>query len=385
MIKKTILYLLIFLSSFQLTAQDFENLNFGTDSTLDIISWNIEWFPKNGQTTITNVKNIIKALDVEVIAVQEIDSKSSFQQLLNDLEDYSGYYLNGDYQSLAYIYKTSDIQVEGNYEIFTNDSRQFPRAPLVLEITFRAQKYTIINNHLKCCGDGSLNPYDDWDEETRRLDACNMLGEYIEQYLENERVIVVGDMNDVLTDRAVDNVFSTFINNESHYLFTDMVIAEGSSSGWSYPNWPSHLDHIVITNELFETYNHNASSCEIIKLEEHFYGGYDEYDSKVSDHRPVGLKLYAPAQTGINDQASTLMFRNYPNPFTWSTVFSFPSSQNSRIDIYDSKGHKIDSINIPKGQTSVQWNAQLNVAGVYHAKLMEGDKEKAASTLVLVK
>ena len=42
--------LIIFISTAFL--QDFDELFFGTDDALDIMTWNIEWFPKNGQITI---------------------------------------------------------------------------------------------------------------------------------------------------------------------------------------------------------------------------------------------------------------------------------------------------------------------------------------------
>ncbi|NOR88242.1 MAG: hypothetical protein GQ527_11585, partial [Bacteroidales bacterium] len=129
--KKTLLYLFILMSSLPLYAQDFNDLVFGSDSTLDVVSWNIEWFPKNGQSTINDVKAIVLALDAEILAVQEIDNKSSFQSLINELDGYEGYYINDEYQGLAYLYKSSEIQIESNYEIYTNDWRQFPRAPLV--------------------------------------------------------------------------------------------------------------------------------------------------------------------------------------------------------------------------------------------------------------
>lgn len=47
---------------FQAQSQKLENLTFGTDSTLDIVTWNIEWFPKNGNATTDSVKKIINAL-----------------------------------------------------------------------------------------------------------------------------------------------------------------------------------------------------------------------------------------------------------------------------------------------------------------------------------
>ncbi len=384
--KKLILAIIVFSSIWNAQAQEFSDLSFGSDSTLDIVSWNIEWFPKSGQTTVNNVKAIIEAMDAEIIAVQEIDSKSSFQQLLNGLDGYSGYYLNGDYQSLAYIYKSSEIQIINNYEIYIYDWREFPRSPLVLEILYRNKKYILINNHLKCCGDEIMDPYDDWDEETRRYDACNMLDDYIEENLSNERVLVMGDLNDELTDRPVDNVFAAFLNDENHYLFADMEIAEGSSSGWSFPNWPSHLDHILITNELFEIYNNPSSSCEVIKLEEYFYGGFTEYDEKVSDHRPVGIKLKTNEQTGLEETENIHRLTNYPNPFTHQTTISFtPASQNTKIEIYNINGQIIDHYFVSIGQSSYVWNRKSEAEGVYYIKLKVENKTKAVKKMVIMK
>ena len=85
-----------------------------------------------------------------------------------------------------------------------------------------------------------------------------------------------------------------FINDPSNYLFTDMQIAQGSSLDWSFPNWPSHLDHILITNELFDEFNNNNSEILTIKIDNYLDGGFNQYDQNISDHRPVGLKLYFP-------------------------------------------------------------------------------------------
>ena len=66
-----------------------------------------------------------------------------------------------------------------------------------------------------------------------------------------------------------------------------MEIAQGSNSDWSYPNWPSHLDHILITNELFDMFDY----IETIRIDHFMDGGFNEYDQYVSDHRPVALKI----------------------------------------------------------------------------------------------
>ena len=69
----------------------------------------------------------------------------------------------------------------------------------------------------------------------------------------------------------------------------DIEIANGSSSDWSYPTWPSHLDHILITNELFDELDN--SDIQTINIDEYLDGGWNEYDQNISDNRPVALKL----------------------------------------------------------------------------------------------
>ena len=81
-----------------------------------------------------------------------------------------------------------------------------------------------------------------------------------------------------------------FLDDSENYLFTDMQIAEGSSLDWSYPSWPSHLDHILISNELFEDFQNLNSLVSVIKIDD-YMGGWNNYDNNVSDHRPIGIKL----------------------------------------------------------------------------------------------
>ena len=72
----------IFLFSTIIPAQDFGELEFGTDSTFEIMTWNIEWFPKNGQSTVDYVTEIIQALDIDLLAIQEVDNTEFFDQMI---------------------------------------------------------------------------------------------------------------------------------------------------------------------------------------------------------------------------------------------------------------------------------------------------------------
>lgn len=278
----------------------FQSLNFGTDQTFEIVTWNIEHFPKNLSVTVEYAAQIIRGLSAEIYALQEIESNSYFEDLIetlnnNDNENtWSSYRATSAsyYVNLAYIYKTNIIQISDIYEIYASYdySREFPRRPLMMEMQWNGTDVYVINNHLKAMGDGYLDLGDEWDEETRRYDACNLLDEYISQNLPDENVIVLGDMNDELTDSPSNNVFISFLTDE--YNFADMEIAEGSSVYWSYPSWPSHLDHILITNELFDEFILEDSDIQTLSIDVFLDGGWSEYDSNISDHRPVGLKLH---------------------------------------------------------------------------------------------
>ena len=45
-------------------AQDLQDLSFGDENSLDIATWNIEWFPKNNQVTVDYVTEIINSLEL---------------------------------------------------------------------------------------------------------------------------------------------------------------------------------------------------------------------------------------------------------------------------------------------------------------------------------
>lgn len=274
-----------------LFSQDLDDLSFGEDSSLEIATWNIEWFPKNGQATVDYVIEIIEQLDLDILAIQEVDDTTMFDQMLNALPAYAGYYESGWFGGLAYIYKTETVVVNDIYEIYTTEPywSAFPRSPMVMDFNFMEQNYIIINNHFKCCGDGVLDLNNDSDEENRRYNAINFLKEYIDSTLSDKNVILVGDLNDDIAEASQNNVFQMILEDVENYLFVDLEIANGNSSNWSFPNWPSHLDHILITNELFdELYD---SDIQTIKIDEYLNGGWNEYDQYISDHRPVAIKF----------------------------------------------------------------------------------------------
>ena len=268
-----------------------DSLFFGTDSTFEIVTWNIQNFPKEDMITADYVVQIIMAIDADVFALQEIESSNYFDYVIDELNEidslynWDGYKANSNnFGNLAYIYKNDFVEVDSIYEIYQDDWYAFPRCPLVFELTYEEHELVIIDNHLKAGGES--------EDEDRREEASQKLQAFIDSTYSDFEVILVGDLNDDISEPQNTNVFWNFISQPESYLFADMEIAEGSSSNWSYPTWPSHLDHILITNELFDEFSLPSAVIQTLKIDNYLEGGWNEYYENVSDHRPVGLKLY---------------------------------------------------------------------------------------------
>jgi len=255
----------------------------GSDATLEIVTWNLETFPLNGAATIDLLADMIDSLDVDIIAMQEIMSNTELIALDTQLIDWSSYRAASAYEemNLAYLYKNENITIDSIYEIYTEDSDAFPRSPLVMKFHYNSMPYVIINNHLKA--------FTDDESQERRREACLKLEQYCEANFPYDNVFIVGDLNDSLTDPEEENVFWNFLNSPN-YLAADINIATGNSSAWSY-FLLSHIDHIIISNELFDEYNNEASKVITLKVENMLEGGESEYKNYISDHRPVGIKL----------------------------------------------------------------------------------------------
>jgi exonuclease III len=143
---------LALLSPLQLLAQTLDDLEFGTDQTFEVVTWNIENFPKNEPATLQYVLAIVEALDADIIAIQEVQDYQVLEDLDTFLDDYTVYSQSIDREGLAFIYRHDVVQINSAYELFTQapEWNNFPRFPMVIEVTYADQEFVIINNHYKC-------------------------------------------------------------------------------------------------------------------------------------------------------------------------------------------------------------------------------------------
>lgn len=272
---------------------DESGLAFGTQNTLDILTWNLKTFPLTSDT-VDLLSDIIPQMNVEIIAFQEIMDYAQFQALAENIPYYNAYVYNATSSwRLAYLYDSRTVTVNDEYTIYNGMSNPFPRPPYILDITFANKDYVIINNHLKAFGDNIIDEDDPGDEEVRRRYAIELLERHISENHENDNVILLGDLNDQIQEPIETNVFMAFLDKPDEYMFTTMPIAQNPTPNTvSYPSYNSMIDHILITSELFEDFAAAGSVCRVIRVENHV-GGISAYYNLISDHRPVGIRLQA--------------------------------------------------------------------------------------------
>ncbi len=254
----------------------YPSLLVGENSSLDILTWNLENFPSNGDTTANFISSIIDTLNMDLLVFQEIGSEYAFNKIIEGSNKWENIFSDEGSYSLAAIFNTQSVSIEESYKILEEDEYYFAwRPPQLIKIKWNNEEMIIINTHFKCCT-GS---------EDRRREASALLDEYITMNHPNDKVILLGDLNDNLIDE--DNVFEPF-NNTTKYVFADYPLASScTSNNWSYPSYPSHIDHILLSNELFDY----SFECNVLNIEYYYFNSFNDYKLYISDHRPVALKI----------------------------------------------------------------------------------------------
>ncbi|BDD07237.1 endonuclease/exonuclease/phosphatase family protein [Aureibacter tunicatorum] len=257
-----------------------------SSDNLDIVTWNLEHFPNTGmqpgwetndpdETRLDAVAGIIESSQFDVIAMQEIVSTRLLDELscrLGDEWEHVSYTFS-EGANMAFFFNASVVKSLGHKKILANKNYDFAsRPPLQFSFEYKNEVVNLINIHMKCCNDG----------QARRKNASKHLKEYIDENLDKDNVIVLGDYNEEIYD--YNGAFSNFLDDSQNFKFADGYIeSDKLFDEYSYPSWPSHIDHILISNELFD----NLDTAYTIK----FDNCDSKYFSRISDHRAVYIRL----------------------------------------------------------------------------------------------
>ena len=267
---------------------DIDNWQFpqlGKKENFDIITWNCEFFPHAGDSTIIALSEAIHDLDVDIIALQEIKKAGWLSKLMKNIPDY-GYVISKQcsFMDMAILYKKGMLEVIKHYEIYADEDYNFAgRPPLQVDFLLKSNEgdipLSIINLHMKCCDSGL----------DRRKKASSMLYDYINE-TDNvfSNLIILGDWNDDTKDNVGYHCFTPFFNDNKYYFVTEEISYDISQATYPKEPYVSFLDHILISESFLP--RGSKYKVETIRLGD-YMGGFNVYESYISDHRPVILSF----------------------------------------------------------------------------------------------
>ncbi len=265
----------------------------GTDTTLDIATWNLEFFPLDlpgdydcphpvDATREQQAADIVNLLGLDVIAVEEISDPTGFDQFLALCPNYDGMLSperrGCNYQRPGIIYRKDQVTIHSTRLLFTDDGYAFPRSAFEADMTIasngRSYDLHLIVVHLKASTDA--------ESRDRRRSATTQLKAYLDQQTAQDSTanyMIAGDWNDALEDPLGTNSFPSFLNDPGDYEFLDMVMA-GRSEFASIAYSGSLIDHLLVNRAACPDFANGRVTTLALDLL------VDNYRN-ISDHRPV--------------------------------------------------------------------------------------------------
>lgn len=254
----------------------------GLDTCLEIVTWNIENFPKAGDSTLNRIQAAILRLDFDLYGIQEIQDTLAFIRLLAGLPGYAGLWSRDNYGSYymktGVIYKQEMFTISRVRQLFWS-SDSVTRPPLEMSVSAthngRTVDFKLVVLHLKAGRSGA--------DFAQRRATCRLLKEYIDGELARggeQRFIVIGDWNERLDEPRETNSLQAFIDDSLNYRFLTWPFRSSSFHATHIPS-SRVIDHLMISAGVWPDYG--SGRTETIRLDDEMAG----YLAVVSDHRPV--------------------------------------------------------------------------------------------------
>lgn len=266
----------------------------GTDSTLDVATWNIEWFgdslngPSNEVTQLKNVTDVIASMDMDIMALCEVSNPGYWQKLQNNLIDYGAVITTfTQTQKTALLYRKSMFRLLYSKSILLPFDYEFAGGRFPLEVALETQwgskKDTVYCwvIHLKANTGTTADKLASYD---RRAKAA----EELKKYLDPKKQLkgwVLGDWNDDLDVSIVSGKASPYLawRNDTNYVFPSYRLSLAKQK--STASYSEMIDHICCLPAMKQNWLFNQSG---VMVGDAYIGSYR---LNTSDHYPVWAKF----------------------------------------------------------------------------------------------
>jgi hypothetical protein len=335
-------YRTLFCLLFFLLALGGKSFSQSSPSTLDVVSWNIEWFgatfngPADDNLQEHNVKLILRYLNADLYGLCEIVDTMRMRRLIDSLGAANwGYYispfcsnnssgtgtswLNG--QKLAFIYRKSifsNVTTRGLLRTSTGDayynwaSGRFPYL-LNADVTINGVTKNINFIMLHAKSGTTATDYD------RRRAGAQELKDTLDAFFPNSINLIIGDFNDALHTTIVpgkgpESSFHPIVaDSTGNDYYKSITLPLGVAGQSSMINFPNVIDNHIISNEAVEFYVPGSASIrtDVTSVVGNYLSG------NTSDHYPVfsqyNLSGIITALPNVNPTEAGFVV--YPNPF----------------------------------------------------------------------
>lgn len=269
----------------------------GSATTLDVGSWNVEWFgdasngPSNDALQLSNVKDVIAGADLDVWGLEEVVDATEWSSLKSQLTGYTGIlandasvtsgstYYSASEQKVGLIFRTSMATVLSSRIILTgNDSDFAGRPPLEVKLRITLNGTTedvvFIVLHMK-----AFNDVASWQ---RRQNASIALKSYLDATYPTQKVVVVGDWNDDVDTSITSgqpSPYANFVSDAARYTYPTKALSDAGVA--STVSFSDMIDHHLDSNEMYASYV--AGSALVFRADSYIAS----YGTTTTDHYPV--------------------------------------------------------------------------------------------------
>lgn len=389
--------------------------------TFDVVTYNMEFFgaptsaygPADKALQMQNAVKVINKLDADVYVVQEISSDAAIDDLItqmnvngksfNKVVSTSWSYSwetnpsdpNYPPQKLVVIYDTKTTTLKNTrvmfkefYDELRNGTKSLTNYPgtnsnffssgrlpymVTLETNLNGVKNEIkfVDLHARANSGTDISRYN-----MRKYDV-EVLKDSLDTYYGNSNIVLLGDYNDDVKASVIagqPSSYQSFVTDTNNYKALTLEISQAGA--YSFLSSGGFLDHITISNELFDQYINESIAVYDPRND------ITNYTTTTSDHGPVIARFNLKQDVLSTPDFGTkngFYVKAYPNPT--SDVINFTvktnESKNLKLRLYDlngrALGNPIDIQSSEEVNTTVMSLRNLN-SGLYIYTLSENNK-----------
>lgn len=378
-----------------------------SSSTLDVVSWNVEFFgapynsgPPDKNLQEINVKKIMRYLDADLYGLLEVVDTMRLRRLVDSLGNTEYGYVVAPYcsnnttgtgaswtsgQKQAYVYRKSIFSNVTTRGISRNSGPAYAnwasgRFPFLFSATATINGTSRNVNFLLLHGK-SGSTIDDFN---KRQAAANELKDTLDASFSTANLYIIGDYNDALnnsiyTGSSVSSYDRIVADSTDADSYKSVTLPLGAAGQTSMINFPNVIDNHIISNEVVPLFV--PGSARIVTDVTAIVPDYVTAHN-TSDHYPVFSKYSLNGVvTGLPVvSAGAMGITVTPNPFLETIALRAGRQlRNATVSLFDAQGRLLFRQAYPLLNAGSVTQKDLGhlPAGLYYLEVVAGQQRTA--------